>query len=121
MTTRTGRLVLTTAPLVALLALSACSEEPRDPARPETSTSGGETEGAGAETPPSSPTTGDEEETTAPPPGATEDPTPTEAAVEVLATGFEVPWGLVVLDEGTVVVGERDTAQVWWVPPGGDP
>lgn len=113
--------MLTTAPLVALLALSACSEEPRDPARTETSTSRGETEGAGAETPPSSPTTGDEEETTAPPPGATEDPTPTEAAVEVLATGFEVPWGLVVLDEGTVVVGERDTAQVWWVPPGGDP
>lgn len=42
-------------------------------------------------------------------------------ALEVLATGLRVPWGLVVLDDGTALVGERDTARVWRVPPGGDP
>lgn len=37
-------------------------------------------------------------------------------APEVVAAGFDVPWGLVVLDDGSALVGERDTARVWRVP-----
>jgi len=37
-----------------------------------------------------------------------------------LATGFDVPWGLVVLDDGQALVSERDTAQVFRQPPGGE-
>lgn len=39
----------------------------------------------------------------------------------MVATRFEVPWGLVPLDDGTLLVGERDTAQVFRVVPGSDP
>lgn len=113
MGSRPGRAVLAAAPLVALLVLAACSEELRDPARPAPSTP---------------PVTEEPGATTTAPPGDEGAPTtaaptdqPTEAAIEVLATGFEVPWGLVVLDDGTAVIGERDTAQVWWLPPEGEP
>ncbi len=41
--------------------------------------------------------------------------------VETLATDFEVPWGLAVLDNGDALVGERDSAKVWRVPVGGEP
>jgi glucose/arabinose dehydrogenase len=113
MGSRPGRAVLAAAPLVAVLALAACSEEPRDPARAAPSTPPA-TEEPGAT---ATATPGDEGSPT------TSAPTdqPTEAAIEVLATGFEVPWGLVVLDDGTAVIGERDTAQVWWLPPEGEP
>lgn len=113
MGSRPGRALLAAAPLVALLVLAACSEELRDPARPAPSTP---------------PVTEEPGATTTAPPGDEGAPTtaaptdqPTEAAIEVLATGFEVPWGLVVLDDGTAVIGERDTAQVWWLPPEGEP
>lgn len=44
-----------------------------------------------------------------------------DAAVQVVATGFEVPWGLVPLNDGSLLVGERDTAHVYRVVPGEDP
>ncbi|WP_109472079.1 PQQ-dependent sugar dehydrogenase [Ornithinimicrobium cavernae] len=50
----------------------------------------------------------------------TEAPEPTGPVVTV-ATGFEVPWGLVALEDGSLLVGERDTAQVFRVEPGSDP
>lgn len=43
----------------------------------------------------------------------TDEAQPSGPAEQVLATGFEVPWGLVVLEDGTALVGERDTAQIW--------
>jgi glucose/arabinose dehydrogenase len=43
----------------------------------------------------------------------TDEAQPSGPAEQVLATGFEVPWGLVVLADGTALVGERDTAQIW--------
>lgn len=47
---------------------------------------------------------------------------PTAAVVvEVIAQDFEVPWGLAVLDDRDVLVGERDTARVWRVSPGDEP
>lgn len=39
----------------------------------------------------------------------------------VVAAGFDVPWGLVLLEDGTALVGERDTGRVWRVPPEQDP
>lgn len=41
------------------------------------------------------------------------------AGVRVLATGFEVPWGLAVLEEGRALVGERDSARVHLVSASG--
>ncbi len=57
-----------------------------------------------------------------PAPSRPADPQPTSGAgPTVLATGLDVPWGLVLLEDGTALVGERDTATVWRVPPGQDP
>lgn len=122
MTSRSRRAAYAAVPLTALVALTACSEEPREPARPSGATS----------SPSLAPVPPDDEATTTRTAGPVTDgeattspttaaPSPTAASVEVLATGFEVPWGLTVLDNGTVVVAERDTAQIWWVPPGGEP
>ncbi|USQ79287.1 PQQ-dependent sugar dehydrogenase [Ornithinimicrobium faecis] len=44
-----------------------------------------------------------------------------DESVATVATGFEVPWGLVPLDDGSLLVGERETAQVFRVVPGSDP
>lgn len=46
---------------------------------------------------------------------------PVEDPVEAMASGFEVPWGLVPLDDGSLLVGERDTARVFHVVPGSEP
>ncbi len=51
--------------------------------------------------------------------GSEQDATP--ADVRVVASDFNVPWGLAVLASGDAVVGERDTARVWRVPAGGEP
>ncbi|MGB7449119.1 MAG: PQQ-dependent sugar dehydrogenase [Ornithinimicrobium sp.] len=42
------------------------------------------------------------------------------SGVQTLAEGFDVPWGLVVLDDGDALVSERDSAQVYRQQPGGD-
>ncbi|MGI8946832.1 MAG: PQQ-dependent sugar dehydrogenase [Ornithinimicrobium sp.] len=54
-------------------------------------------------------------------PGATETPAGAQEPVQVIAQDFDVPWGLAVLDDGDVLVGERDTARVWRVVAGGEP
>lgn len=41
--------------------------------------------------------------------------------VTTVATGLDVPWGLVPLGDGSLLVGERDSAQVFRVVPGQDP
>src|SRR5690606_31984334 len=52
----------------------------------------------------------------------TSDPTGTESPVVTpVATGFAVPWGLVPLEDGSLLVGERDTADVFRVVPGSEP
>lgn len=38
--------------------------------------------------------------------------------VATLASDFDVPWGLALLDDGDALVGERDNAQIWRVPAG---
>lgn len=52
---------------------------------------------------------------------APDETTTTADAVQVVATGFEVPWGLVALGDGSLLVGERDTAEVFHVVPGSEP
>lgn len=42
------------------------------------------------------------------------------AGIEIVADDFDVPWGLVHLDNGDALVGERDSAQVWRVPGDGE-
>ncbi len=44
-----------------------------------------------------------------------------DESVQTVAQDFDVPWGLAVLDNGDALVGERDTARVWRVVPGGEP
>lgn len=46
---------------------------------------------------------------------------PAATAVQVVAQDFDVPWGLAVLEDGDLLVGERDTARVWRVTPGDEP
>lgn len=48
------------------------------------------------------------------------DPEATTGAEEpqVVASDFDVPWGLALLDDGRLLVGERDTAEVYAVTPG---
>lgn len=41
--------------------------------------------------------------------------------VRVLSSGLEAPWGLVVLDDGQALVGERDSARVHLVSATGEP
>lgn len=48
-------------------------------------------------------------------------PAPDPAEPEVLAQDFDVPWGLVLMSDGSALVGERDTARVWRVPASGEP
>ncbi|MGB3762409.1 MAG: PQQ-dependent sugar dehydrogenase [Ornithinimicrobium sp.] len=42
------------------------------------------------------------------------------SGIEVVASEFDVPWGLVPLDDGDALVGERDSAAVWRVPSSGE-
>ncbi|MGB3685768.1 MAG: PQQ-dependent sugar dehydrogenase [Ornithinimicrobium sp.] len=53
--------------------------------------------------------------------GGTEQQSTSSEQEQVVASDFEVPWGLAVLDNGDAVVGERDTARVWRVPADGEP
>jgi glucose/arabinose dehydrogenase len=57
----------------------------------------------------------------------TSTPTPTvepgpvvPAQFEDVATGFEVPWGLAILSDGSALVSERDTGLIWSVSPTGE-
>lgn len=52
---------------------------------------------------------------------ATADPDATGGDVGVadLATGLETPWGMVVLDDGTLLFGSRDSGEIRALPPGG--
>jgi glucose/arabinose dehydrogenase len=55
---------------------------------------------------------------------ATADPdagTGTEVSVEELATGLETPWGMVVLDDGTLLFGSRDSGEIRAFSGSGDP
>ncbi|MCK0112407.1 PQQ-dependent sugar dehydrogenase [Ornithinimicrobium sp. F0845] len=61
------------------------------------------------------PPSSDEAISTPPAPSAP-DPDP-----QTVATGFQVPWGLVPLVDGSLLIGERDTARVFRVVPGSDP
>lgn len=114
-----------TALTVGAVLLTACSGE-REPAgvplpeatpegTPETTTA----EGTAAEstTPRTSPAEGTTPETTTPETTTPESSDP----VLTVATGFEVPWGLVPLGDGSLLVGERDSADVFRVVPGADP
>ena len=86
----------------ALLAVSGCS-----PDRPAD----------GQPTGPSAPGTGGADPTSpSPTPTPTPSPTPTGPAEpgtpEDLVTGLTTPWGLVRLDDGSLLVSERDTAKI---------
>ncbi|WP_228386601.1 PQQ-dependent sugar dehydrogenase [Ornithinicoccus halotolerans] len=50
----------------------------------------------------------------------TEEPPPPLQPVTAMASGLEVPWGLVVGEDGSALVGERDSARVWRVSPAGE-
>jgi glucose/arabinose dehydrogenase len=53
--------------------------------------------------------------------GSGEETSADGVTTQTLAQDLDVPWGLVVLDGGDALVGERDTAKVWRVPAGGEP
>ncbi len=42
------------------------------------------------------------------------------SAIEIVASDFDVPWALVPLEDGGALVGERDSAEVFRVQPGGE-
>lgn len=47
------------------------------------------------------------------------DPSPGELRADDLVTGLTSPWGLVVFDDGSMLVSERDTTQIKRIPAGG--
>lgn len=107
--------------LVVTLAAAGCSSEDteRQPSRPTGVTTTPEPSPTTADPTDTSTPTGNEAAETTEPEPTTE--APEETAIEVVTTGLEVPWGLVVLADGTAIVGERDSAQVWQLPPDGEP
>jgi len=52
--------------------------------------------------------------------GSSEQSSADGTQVTTLAEGFDVPWGLVVLEDGDALVSERDSAQVYRQQPGGE-
>ncbi len=79
-------------PVVLLaLALAACGDDPANEPNPDTRTGDPD---AGADAAPQ---------------------------VAELLTGLDVPWGLAPLDDGSLLVSSRDTAEILLVPPGGEP
>lgn len=92
--------------------VGACSNEAdRTPSTPESATAGETPAGGTTTTGGSSPLD----------PDAPDESSTSAEAVQVVATGFEVPWGLVALRDGSLLLGERDTAEVFHVVPGSDP
>ncbi|BCJ41772.1 oxidoreductase [Actinoplanes ianthinogenes] len=54
----------------------------------------------------------------APPPAATATGPDLAATPEIVATGIQVPWGLAFLDDGSALVAERQTGDIYQVKPG---
>lgn len=55
------------------------------------------------------------------PPQVADPQATTTGGVQVIASDLDVPWGLALLDDGRLLVGERDTAEVYAVTPGQPP
>ncbi|WP_114907971.1 PQQ-dependent sugar dehydrogenase [Ornithinimicrobium murale] len=107
---------------LAALVLAGCSED-RQPAGVSTADDATDDAGTDAGTDVANAGTATDVPTEATPGEDATTTTPSEVPdpVLTLATGFEVPWGLVPLDDGSLLVGERDTATVFHVVPGSDP
>src|SRR5690606_8679911 len=118
--TRRPLTILILAAAAGVLGFVACSAD--DERAPSTPSAGGG--------PTTSETTDDGDDGAGTVDGTSQDPTtdetsdatdPETAVVTPVATGFAVPWGLVPLDDGSLLVGERDTADVFRVVPGSEP
>ena len=99
--------------LVALLALTACAQQPDGVGSAVTPPSA-EPSATGA---PASPDVDAAPSATAPPAGAAGPVEPGEP--EVLVSGLEAPWGLDFLPDGAALVTERDSGRLLRVAPGG--
>lgn len=93
------------------------ANSPAEAADPQTTTASGATDTT-REPDPEATTTG---ETTATTQAADLEATTGEEEPQVVASHFDVPWGLALLGDGRLLVGERDTAQVYAVTPGQAP
>jgi glucose/arabinose dehydrogenase len=103
-----------TVSITAVLIMAGCTgdSEPEAPAEPTPTSAVDETPNSPTPTESPSPTP----EPTTPPAGPVE---PT-GDVDVIATDLDVPWDLEFLDDGTVLVTERNTARIHRVEPNGE-